>query len=297
MGKSAYRRPLLKSHNIKLQLKNTPKFATLAYQTTNSISQYILMATTSSVQHEFWHGEYIRALAIHSQGNTVNFAMEDLAHAFKVQFSHNGQNITAIEAEWVRHPVTSCIGAEQQLQNLVGCPISKNILTAAQYQSANLHCSHMFNMLSIAIVHAAHKRADRRYDIIISEPQNDLVHTQIDINGDTVSAPIFNTQNEIISPEQYQGVSLNRGFTRWSMETLQDEKIEYAYLIQRTMQVAISQRIEQRHHLNGPASQSGPPRNACFASQGEKYDTAIRLNSYRDIAADKSKILDFIEVK
>ena len=174
------------------------------------------MATTS-VQREFWHGEYIRSLAIRSQGNTVSLAMEDLAHAFKIQFSHDGQSITAIEAEWVRHPVSSCIGAEQQLQSLVGCPISKHILTAAQYQSANLHCSHMFNMLSIAIVHAAHGRADRRYDIVISELQNDLVHARIDINGDTVSAPIFNTQNEIISPEQYQGISLNKGFTRWSM--------------------------------------------------------------------------------
>jgi hypothetical protein len=250
-----------------------------------------------SIQREFWHGEFVRALAISSHGNTVNFAMEDLAHAFKISFSHDSHKITAIEAEWVRHPVSSCIGAEQQLQTLVGCPLSKNILAAAQYQSANIHCSHMFNMLSIAIVHAAHGRADRRYDIIISELNNDAVHARIDINGNTVSAPIFNAQNEIISPIEYQGVSLSKGFTRWSMETLHDEKIEYAYLIQRTLQVAVAQRVEQRHHFNGPAALSGPPRNACFASQGDKYDTAIRLDSYRDIAADKSKILDFIEVK
>ena len=63
-----------------------------------------------SIQREFWHGEFVRALAISSHGNTVNFAMEDLAHAFKISFSHDSHKITAIEAEWVRHPVSSCIG-------------------------------------------------------------------------------------------------------------------------------------------------------------------------------------------
>ena len=232
----------------------------------------------------YGNGNYIRSFEIRQTGSqSYAFAMEDSYHAFQVHFSHNGTHVTQIDSHWERQPMSSCGGASKALENMVGCPLRAGIYDAAQYQNSRLHCTHQFDMLSLALVHAFHRREDRRYDVVIPDEISGQVQPTLYINNELKLRLTLRDYQYIIEPNHYHGISLMGGFTAWARDNLDDDEREYSFIIQKAMFVAAGQQMDMPTMIGKPAPLSGPVEGTCFASNQENYQTSVRLDTIRNL--------------
>lgn len=233
-------------------------------------------------------GQYLRSLEILRLGDReYAFAMEDSYHAFAVTFRHDGSHLSALQAHWHRQPMGSCSGAGKALERMVGCPLSDDIYAAGQFQDGRLHCTHHFDMLSLAIVHAHQEREDRRYDVVIADAPAGNVCPELFVNDRSTLCLQLRDHQYITSPGHYQGVSLMRGFNVWAREHLEAEEREYAFIIQKAMFVAAGQQMNIPAMVGKPAPLSGPTVGTCYASRQADYAESTRLNTLRDLSGTR----------
>lgn len=230
-------------------------------------------------------GKFMRSLEIYRLSeNSYNFAMEDPYHAFEARFTHNKHTVTSLSAHWHRLPMSSCSGATDALQSMIGCPLSDDIYTTAKFQDSRIHCTHQFDMLSIALTHAYHEREDRRYDVVVHDSKDGRVNPLLYLNDQIVLSLMLENHHIITSPDHYKRTSLMRGFNSWAREHLSANEREYAFIIQKAMFVAAGRQMDVKAMVGQAAEHSGPPVNSCFGSRQDRYHTATRLENIRDLS-------------
>lgn len=240
-------------------------------------------------------GQYIRSLLITApEPHRIRLAMEDTEHTFQLGFSHDGRQVTSVDAYWERHPMSGCAGAAAALSAMEGCPLSGDLLAIARHSDKRLQCSHLFDMLCLGISHAWHQRGDCRYDVIIPDAPKGLLNVTLKVNGDVVLQLAVKDFLHIVQPESFGGISWQRGFSRWATENLSEREFEYAFFAQRGLFVALARRRDFSDTLGKPAAISGPPAGACFMSQTERRPTSYRVGLARDLAeATEEDLLQF----
>ena len=87
--------------------------------------------------------------------------MEDDNHGFRLVVTHDGQQITAIESNALRLPMTTCADAGSVLRQLVRVPLSDSPRALAAHSNPRLHCTHQFDLLGFASTHALRAQAVR----------------------------------------------------------------------------------------------------------------------------------------
>lgn len=234
---------------------------------------------------DYGRGQYIRSLIITTpEPHRVRLAMEDTEHAFQIGFTHDGRQVTDVDARWERHPMSGCAGAAGALREMVGCPLSGDLYAISRYADKLHQCSHLFDMLCLGIVHAWHQRDDRRYDVVIPDAPSGLLDLTLKLNGAVVLELAVKDYQHIVKPEKYGGISWNRGFSRWAKDNLSETEFEYAFIAQRGLFVGMARRRDFSNTVGKPATLSGPPAGACFMSQPERRAASYRVGSARNLA-------------
>ncbi|HEX5805808.1 MAG TPA: hypothetical protein VFY31_05675 [Macromonas sp.] len=230
---------------------------------------------------EYGQGLYIRSLAIVTPApGVVAAALEDSAHAFELEFTHDQGIITSVRARWFRHPFTSCSGVEQTLAANVGHPLGGHLLSVMKMSDRVQQCTHQYDLFCLAVTHAFHGREDRRYDVVITDPvQGDLVPTTLYLNGQPVLEWLVKDYEQLVSPEHCRGVNTMKGFTSWVKANIPPEQHELYFMAQRAWFVARTQKLDIESMEGQPAPWSGPPAGNCHGTQPQRYASAVRTDN------------------
>lgn len=207
--------------------------------------------------------------------------MEDSFHALAMILHHDDRALQRVTARWERHPLTSCSGAELAMQDLGGVPLVGDLRIRWLQAQPDQQCTHMFDTLRLAAVHAALGRADRRYDVVLPDTASDRQIIRLLIDGSTDLEIAVDAAFRVVAPAVYAGAPLLGGFARWAGATLSADEFEKMFLLQRGAFVGRGQKLDIAQFYDRPGALSGPPPATCFGSQPVRYEDSRRLANAR----------------
>jgi hypothetical protein len=227
-------------------------------------------------------GYFVRSTVFHRLAdNRLEAVLEDPFHALALVIQHDEMAIVAVEARWERHPLTSCAGADLALSGLAGLPLINDLRLRWPQTQPGLQCTHMFDSLRLAAVHAALRRPDRRYEVVIPDTHEATQPIRLVRDGTDIAEIAIDADFTILSPSRFAGAPLLNGFARWAGEKLSAEEYEQMFLIQRGAFVGRGQKMDITQFYGEPGVLSGPAEATCFASQPERYPGSLRLANAR----------------
>lgn len=194
-----------------------------------------------------------RAIDLQSSGDSVVAWLEDDFHHFGIELRHDGDKVTAVNGSAERYPRDTCPGAVGILQEVVGMPLDKRSTALGRYTNMRFHCTHMYDLLGLAIAHAAGGREHRRYEAMVPDREpldsanadsrlGGYTRPELYRDGDRVMS--WQVEDNLITgPADYAGISLGRGFRRWT-ETLDLDEAEAAHVLRRATLIALGRLID-----------------------------------------------------
>ena len=219
--------------------------------------------------------------------------MEDLAHGMRCVVEHDGERVTALRPEFRRIPMTTCAGAGEALQSIVGLPIGIDFSAFFADGRARQNCTHMFDLAWLGAVHAARGECVRDYLMEMPDDSAEARPTTLRRDGEVVLQ--WRLENSmILEPEPFAGRHLFRGFTSWAVQHFEGDELEALLVLQKGCFVAQSRRYELP---NGPLTEAEQQRNAglCYGFDPKRISVAARLNgTRRDFTDHPEQLLKFL---
>jgi hypothetical protein len=141
-----------------------------------------------------------RRFLIEPSEGEVLARVEDDFHHMVVSLRHDGEAISAVDAEMVRAPWTTCPGAEAVVERtFVGVPLTQ----AARRGFKQANCTHLYDLAVLAAAHADDS-APTAYEILVSDPDPDQVEAELRRNGESVLRWSLRGM-ELTAPEEIAG--------------------------------------------------------------------------------------------
>lgn len=205
--------------------------------------------------------------------------------------SHDGQRVTRVRPEFHRVPMSTCSGAGEVLQQVVGMPVGSDFSTFFADARARQNCTHMFDLAWLGTVHAA--RGETIRDYVIEIPDETPEGHTVEVRRDGEIALRWRLVNDfIVEPESHSGQHLFRGYITWAMRNYSGDDLEAALLLQKACFVAQTRRYDLPTGLLSPEEQK---RNTglCFGFAAERIGEAVRLDGVLRNVADPDQLLKF----
>jgi hypothetical protein len=220
--------------------------------------------------------------------------LEDDFHHFIVTLRHDGGTVTAVEAESIRWPWSTCPGAAAPLRALAGAPLSIRWTHAARWTSPSLNCTHQFDAAAHAITHAARsgdrrERDTRQYDVEVAAvlARGDVpARNRLWVDGRlALQWHMRPAQEPIDLPAELAGAPWRGGFLRWADENLEPDFAEQACVLRRASDIGMGRGMALD---DIPVASQLPAsmRGVCHSLQPEVAPVALRnVGSIRDFAS------------
>ncbi|MFQ5512871.1 MAG: hypothetical protein ACE5FG_00420 [Myxococcota bacterium] len=185
----------------------------------------------------YGEGIYRRRVRMTASGDTVRAELEDDFHHFAVSLLHDGQRVRSIEGEAVRYPWTTCGDATRPLRSFEGLRLTTSLVEYLNTLEPRSHCTHLFDVASLAVTHAARGDERRQYDIEIPDRKENRTRARIARDGEEILVWEVSLRR-ILAPEPFAGRSLTRGFPEWAEATLDRELAEAAIVLRRACSIS-----------------------------------------------------------
>lgn len=244
---------------------------------------------------DFSTGKFSRIIRFERvDDETVIAALADDCHAFQMRLRHNSTSLSAITGQWDRFPNSSCQGAAQAIQDLIGQPLSDHVFQLGDVENRKLHCTHYFDLVSLGLCHISAGRPDRIYrlnvwDSLKDQPCIDFYQNDQLIHNFTIEASRF------LSPSFLQGAPSASGFRSWAKNRIAGINLEIAFMVQMAVFVSSSRKLDMNKFAGEPALPISPPIGSCFALQPERAGESIRLASQVIIPDSSADALKFVD--
>lgn len=217
-------------------------------------------------------------------GGQVRAALEDDFHHFRVEISHDGQQVVALAVGALRHPYSLCPSAAEPLQALVGMPLDRVANAVTRHTEASLQCTHLLDLAGLAIAAAANRRALRRYDVAVPDRVGGATRPRLDRDGQPLLQ--WHLQDStIIGPAPFAGVSLHRGLARWALQTLSADDAEATLVLRRCAAISLGRAKDldaQRHAV---------ATGYCHVQQPHRAALALRVvGSFWDFGSRQTEL-------
>jgi len=194
-----------------------------------------------------------RAIDLRSTGRSVVAWLEDDFHHFGIELRHDGEKVIAVDGQAARFPRDTCPGAVGILQEVVGMPLDKRATALGRYTNMRMHCTHLYDLLGLAIAQAACGREHRRYEAMVPDRETlESANAYSRVGGRTEPRLYRDGQlvmnwevqgNLITGPAPYAGISMGRGFREWT-ETLEIDQAEAAHVLRRAVLIALGRLVD-----------------------------------------------------
>lgn len=241
---------------------------------------------------DFGSGVYRRRVRLLGQPGLVLAEMEDCNHGFRCRLYHDGSRITAIEPEALRTPLTTCVGALQPIQAMVGTPLDIDSRQLARAMNPRSQCTHLYDLAALAIHHGLRGCPERIFDVAIPDEDGIPTLATVTLNGTlllswTISEWVIKNEGPL------HGRSLGKGFSKWASEFYQGDERDGAFILQKGYFVSNARRYDI-NQLEGEAvtEVSGI---ACYSYSPGIIETAVRTaDSTRDFTDTPEQLLQFL---
>lgn len=187
----------------------------------------------SSPRPPYGEGIYRRRYRLVAGAGCVAAELEDDFHRFRARLDHDGERVLAVHGETLRIPWTTCGGAVEPLDELRGLPLSRRFSDALRPIDPARHCTHLLDLVGLAITHAAGNRKRRVYDVAVPDRRQGATRATLHRDGEPLLAWSVRGQ-EIEGSPPWAGMSLRAAaFQEWCASQPAPEIAEAAWLLWR----------------------------------------------------------------
>ena len=235
---------------------------------------------------------YWRRIRIGATGDdTVVADLEDDFHRFRVTLQHDGMRVLSLKGEAIRYPWSACPGADAQLTRFVGLDLFESCTARAGHDDPKQHCTHMFDLASLAIPHAWARRDTRQYDAFVPDFVDRRSTPTLWRDGAKV-LEWHTDRGTITGPAPFTGVSMTSGFVRWAAATLDTETLEAAMVLRRAWDIGRARGRDLDHMETAAELLTFLPPAPCFTFQPDVVNRSKRMRgTARDFSADPDRLL------
>ena len=208
---------------------------------------------------DYGQGSYRRRMRVRADGNVLHADLEDDFHRFALRVEHDGVRVTAVPGAARRYPWTTCPGAIAELDRLVGLPLTGSHAAVRAHSSPRMHCTHLFDLATVAITCAARGAAGVQYDLEVPDAPDGRRVVRLRRDGPEVLAWHLEEIRIVApTPEPYAGVALLGGFGPWAEEALDPLEAEAAQVLRRAVFIATGRRFAFEEIGSASAFESTP---------------------------------------
>jgi hypothetical protein len=243
-------------------------------------------------EHPYGSGVFRRRIKINCRNSSVEVLLEDDNHGFQLCLNHDGNAVTGIDVNPIRYPYDTCPAAIDKLTALVGQPLSA-LEELSSVTKARLHCTHLFDLLQLAIDYSGQSDTDHQYDIVIPDEIDGLQKGSISLDGEIIHDWLA-SNNMLVAPPNLKGQPLMRGFYAWAQELIPDHQRRAAEALQRGFIVSTSRRVDMENFADQPVNTQIMPVGACHSMQPGIVEGAQRNRGVvRDFTDTEELLLKF----
>lgn len=249
----------------------------------------------------FGSSSFRRHIKMECSDTLVRGAVEDDCHAFSVEMQHDGKVVTAVSARWERYPTTTCPGSIEVIKQMVGCPLSDDLVEVKRFTPSLEQCTHIHDLCALMIIHSyrcLHGRvpASILYESQVTDPDPDtgIQSVTLSENGDEVLLWKMKDRT-LIEPERFDGATPMRGFTVWAVRNLDKETLLRSFILQMACFVSTSRIINFKNMVGIQAQQAGHPANACYASREQRMPESFKVEHKRHFHDCPEQMLRFVD--
>ena len=239
-------------------------------------------------------GIFRRRIHLRADDNAVAVKLEDGNHGFRIVLRHDGEQVSGIDVDAVRHPFNTCPEAAVPLQRIVGQRLDISAQTLRDRLVPGENCTHMFDMAALALSHARGNGSALEYDMAV-EDEVDGRASRVEISRDGRSVHAWQVRaHHIVAPATLAGLPMMRGFHAWASRQFAGAELEAAIALQRAYFVAQSRRFSFDPPEANPGIGDGMPQGSCYSYNHGAVERALRsTNTVRDFTHTPEKLLRF----
>lgn len=246
-----------------------------------------------SYNPDYGSGIYRRRILLRRSEQTLYGAIEDTHHGFSVSVITDGQQVVQITPGFYRIPFTTCDGAGQPLQNLVGAALTATPLALLQRAGAQQNCTHLLDLAVLTICHSQTAENEVQYDVAVTDTNNQRNHLTVHRNGQLIHQWLVNSHHEILEPAELAGKPLFFGFSAWANAQFSGIENEAAFVLQKGNMVSVARMFQLE---SGKRAIDEHERHVCHTYSPENNTKAIRLaDTVKDFTDCPEQLLRFVQ--
>jgi len=225
---------------------------------------------------------YRRRLRMTPGADHIVSELEDDYHCMQVVIHHDGEVATAIAADMLRAPWTTCPAAVSVLQQTFN-GVALRAFAGRGEKRAN--CTHLHDLAVLAAAHAFDPEP-LLYDILVSDPiEGGRRHAELRRNGTHVLSWVH-ANARILEPAELSHLTL--GNMRPWIDSLPAREQEYARLLRWGSMLANGRTIPMADQSDASSMRAG----SCYTFQPQRMNQAKRVGALRDFSNGTADPLD-----
>lgn len=245
--------------------------------------------TSTAGSRPWGDGVYRRRIDLRNDGRCVVGELEDDFHHFAVELDHADARVTELRAEGVRHPWDVCASADEPIQAVVGTRVVDDPAALAPLD-ARANCTHLFDLVGLAVAHAARPAGRRRFEAEVTDPDPTgarRAHLWVD---DRLALRWDLERREVVGPDGWAGIPLWKGFMRWALAELDPPTAESAIVLRRAIDISRG-RMQDLDDYRSNAELAGFMTGICHAFTPENAERGVRLTGSARDFTDRPELL------
>ena len=238
-------------------------------------------------------GVFRRRIHLRTDEGAVSVELEDGNHGFRIVLRHDGEQVTDICMDALRHPFNTCPEAISPLRRIVGHRLDSPMQALRDRLVPGDNCTHLFDMAALAVSHAGQRGTVLDYDMAVADEAEPASRVEITCDGRSIHAWQVK-DHHIVAPAALAGKSMMRGFHAWASARFKGAELEAAIALQRAYFVAQSRRHSFDPPEANPGIADGMPHGSCYSYNPGAVERAFRsAGTVRDFSNTPEKLLRF----
>lgn len=238
-------------------------------------------------------GSFRRRLRLHCGVREVAIDLEDSNHGFRLRLQHDGETVTRVQAQTVRHPFVTCAEAVAPLGRIVGMRLDADPASLRARLVPGEQCTHLFDMVMLAHARARDTRLERLYEVVVDDERAGVTRARVWCDGALVHDWGIRAR-ALETPAALYGRPMMRGFYAWAAAAFGDMPLEAAVILQRGYFVAQSRRMLNSPAAEHPATADRMPEGTCHSYNAAAVRRALRIEgAVRDLTHRPEALLRF----